>query len=134
MGINVAGKTEQDAVIPETLYSEYGLSDTIATLTDAEGNYYEVTGNKSSWGITAKQFGIYAGVAVALAVVIVTVVMVVMNKLKWNKDKYRAMALADAETADEYDDDDDWEPIDEEALRLEIMRELLGEMDNKNEE
>lgn len=131
VGINVAGKTEQDAVIPETLYSEYGLSDTIATLTDAEGNYYEVTGNKSSWGITAKQFGIYAGVAVALAVVIVTVVMVVMNKLKRNKDKYRAMALADAEAADEYDDDDDWEPIDEEALRLEIMRELLGEMDNK---
>lgn len=131
VGINVAGKTEQDAVIPETLYSEYGLSDTIATLTDAEGNYYEVTGNKSSWGITAKQFGIYAGVAVALAVVIVTVVMVVMNKLKRNKDKYRAMALADAEAADEYDDDDDWEPIDEEALRLEIMRELLGELDNK---
>ena len=130
VGINVAGKTEQEAVIPETLYSEYGLSDTIATLTDAEGNYYEVTGNKSSWGITAKQFGIYAGVAVALAVVIVTVVMFVMNKLKRNKDKYRAMALADAEAADEYDDDDDWEPIDEEALRLEIMRELLGEMDN----
>lgn len=128
VGINVAGKTDQDAVIPETLYSEYGLSGTTATLMDAEGNLYEITGNESSWGITAKQFGIYAGVAIALAVVIVTGTMFVINKFKRNKDKYRAMALADSEAADE---DDDWEPIDEEALRLEIMRELLSEMENK---
>lgn len=131
IGINVFGKTSQDAVIPKTLYNEYGLNGTLATLTDAEGNYYEITGNESTWGITAKQFGIYAGVAIGAAVVIVTVTMFVMNKFKRNKDKYRAMALVDAETVDDYDDDDDWEPIDEEALRLEIMRELLGEMENK---
>ena len=123
IGINVAGKTAQDAVIPKTLYSVYGLSDSLATLTDAEGNRYEITGNVSKWGITAKQFGIYAGIAVAAAIVIVTVSMYVWNKLKRNKDKYRAMVL-------EEDGDDDWddEPIDEEALRMEIMRELLEEM------
>ena len=130
VGINVAGKSAEDAVIPKTLYSEYGLNDTMATLMDAEGNLYEVTGNVSKWGITAKQFGIYAAIAVGAAIVIVTVVMFVINKLNRNKNKYRAMALADAEADDDYDDDD-WEPIDEEALRLEIMRELLGEMENK---
>ena len=129
VAINVAGKTQQDAVIPKTLYSEYGLSGSLATLMDAEGNLYEVTGNASKWGITAKQFGIYAAVAVGAAVVIVTVTMFVINKLKRNKDKYRTMALADAEADADYDDD--WEPIDEEALRLEIMRELLSEMENK---
>ena len=95
IGINVFGKTSQDAVIPKTLYSEYGLNDSLATLMDAEGNLYEITGNKSVWGITAKQFGIYAAVAVGAAVVIVTVTMFVINKLKHNKDKYRTMALAD---------------------------------------
>lgn len=129
IGINVFGKTSQDAVIPKTLYSEYGLNDSLATLMDAEGNLYEITGNKSVWGITAKQFGIYAAVAVGAAVVIVTVVMFVINKFNRNKNKYRTMALADAEADDDYDDDE-WEPLDEEALRLEIMRELLGEMDN----
>lgn len=126
VAINVEGKTSQDAVIPKTLYNEYGLSDSLATLTDAEGNRYEVIGNVSKWGITAKQFGIYAAVAVGAAIVIVTVTMYVWNKLKRNKDKYRAMAHADAE--ENYPDDWDDEPIDEEMLRMEIMRELLEEM------
>ena len=126
VGINVADKTAQDAVIPESLYNEYGLTDSTATLMDAQGNLYEITGNESAWGITVKQFGIYAGIAVAAAIVIVTLAMVTWNKIQRSKAKYRV----EPEQADDDYDDDDWEPIDEEALRLEIMRELLGEMDN----
>jgi len=124
LGIDVSGKTEQDAVIPSTLYEEYGLSEeTVATLTDSHGNLYKVGERTSAWGITGSEFALYIAIVLVGIVLVVTLLMVTLNKIKKSKEKIRAEKPE--EDDDDYDDD---EPIDEEALRLEIMQELLDEM------
>lgn len=115
IGINADGVTTEDAVIPESLYSQYGI-DEVSYLTDEKGTRYELTGRYSKWGITGKQFAIYVGIAVGLIVVIVTVVMIAINKMSKSKAKYMR-----------YADEPDEEPIDEEAMRLQIMKEMLEE-------
>ncbi len=124
VGINVSGKTIKDATIPATLYQEYGLTDeTVATLTDAQGNYYEVGERTSSWGITGSEFMTYIGIILGGVVLVVTLLMVTLNKIRKSKEKYRVEKPED-------DEDDDDDPIDEEELRVQIMRELLEETQN----
>lgn len=122
IGINSEGVTTEDAVIPESLYSQYGI-DEVSYLTDDEGTRYELTGRYSKWGITGKQFAIYVGIAVGLIVVIVTVVMITFNKMNKSKAKYMRRAK---ESKDE--------PIDEDALRMEIMKEMLEESKAKGKD
>ena len=77
---------------------------------------------ESSWGISGKQFALYVFIAIAAIVFIVTGVMITLNKINQSKAKYAAMAAADAEEFE----------IDEEALRLQIMQEMLEETKRKN--
>ncbi len=119
IGINVEGMTLEEAVIPETLYDQYGVD---ATLTDASGKQYELGDRSSRWGITGKQFAIYVALAIAAVVLLVTIVMLTLHKLAASKEKYRRMAKEDEANA-----------IDEDALRMEVMRELLAEREGKNE-
>lgn len=128
VGINVSGKTAYDAVIPTTLYEEYGLVDDEATLTDANGVAYKITGRSSSWGITSNQFAIYMAVIIGGVILIVTLGMFTWNKIQRSKEKY-----AVNDTYENDGEDDDLELIDEEALRMEIMRELLAESKKKDD-
>lgn len=132
IGINVAGITSADAVVPETLFEAYGITDDTATLMDAEGNLYEITGNESAWGITTRQFTIYAAIAVASVILLVTLIMVTWNKIQRSKEKYRISESNLTNASDFESDEDLLADIDEEELRMQIMRELLEET-KKNE-
>ena len=57
--------------------------------------------------------------AIAGIVLLVTIVMLTWHKLSASKEKYRRMA------------EEDEAPIDEEALRMEVMKELLEEQKKK---
>lgn len=116
IGINVDGITLADAEIPESMYDQYGVD---ATLTDASGKQYEVGERSSSWGISGKRFAIYVAAVIAGIVLLVTIVMLTWHKLSASKEKYRRMA------------EEDEAPIDEEALRMEVMKELLEEQKKK---
>lgn len=111
VGINAKGADTADAAVPATLVEAYGID---YTLTDASGKSYQITGRSSRWGITGGQFATYVGIAVALVVLIVTLVMVTLNKLAKNKARY-AVPQGD-DTA-----------IDEDALRMQVMQEMLEE-------
>lgn len=118
VGINVNGVDTANAVIPASLYAEYGIDDEY-TLTDSSGTQYEVGERTSAWGITGKQFIIYVAIGLGAIVLVVTLVMVTIHKISKSKQKY-ANLKAEAESADNA-------PIDEEALRLQVMQEMLEE-------
>ena len=88
-------------------------------LTDKNGTKYQITGRSSEWGITGKQFAIYAAIGIGAVVLLVSLVMITIHKISKSKAKYAAAAAAEKD-----------EPIDEEALRLEVMQELLDEKKN----
>lgn len=111
VGINAAGVGMENAVIPESLAGAYGVD---ATLTDADGTVYQVTGRSSRWGITGKQFGITAAIVIASVILVVSAVMVTLNKMAKTRARYAAMAA-----------DDD--AANEDALRMQVMREMLDE-------
>ena len=116
IGVNARGIDPHQAVIPDSLSKTYGAD---YTLTDSSGKQYQVTGRASRWGITGSQFTAYVGIAIGLVVLIVALVMITINKLAKNKAKY----------ATPQGDDD---VIDEEALRLQIMQEMLEEARQSN--
>lgn len=116
IGVNARGVDPHQAVIPDSLSKTYGAD---GTLTDSSGKQYQVTGRASRWGITGSQFTTYVGIAIGLVVLIVALVMITINKLANNKAKY----------ATPQGDDD---AIDEEALRLQIMQEMLEETRQSN--
>lgn len=119
IGINVKGVDTSNARIPDSLQSDYGIDEN--TLMDESGTKYVVGGRTSRWGITGEQFAIYAAIGIGALVLIVSGVMITLNNINRNKNKWRAKAEKDkAEDA-----------IDEEALRLEIMKELLEAKDRK---
>lgn len=120
VGINAEGVLPEQAAVADNAYSEYEY-DEESYLMDENGVRYELTGRTSKWGITGKQFAIYVGIAVGLIVIIVTAVMVTLNKMNKSKAKYMRRAK-------EPDD----EPIDEDALRMEIMNEMLNDIKKKN--
>lgn len=106
-----------NAFIPGSLQESYGV-DYDGTLTDASGTRYQVGERESRWGITGKQFTIYVLIGLGALVLITSGVMITLNRINRSKAKYAAMAAADA---------DDYE-IDEDALRLQIMQEMLEEV------
>ena len=119
IGLNVEGLTTEDAVIPQTMYEQYGLDDE-SYLMDKDGVKYQITGRSSKWGITGKQFASYVAVFLCAVVLIVAIVMISLNHIKKLREQYENFAKKDE--ADKAAED-----IDEEALRMEIMRELLEE-------
>ncbi|MBR5559115.1 MAG: leucine-rich repeat domain-containing protein [Oscillospiraceae bacterium] len=130
IGVDVEGKTQQDAVIPASLYEKYGLTEeTVATLTDSHGNYYEVGERTSAWGITAGEFALYIGIALGVIILIVSLAMFTLNKIRKDKEKYQVEKPKQEENYDDDDDDDD-DLLDEDELRMQIMRELLEEAQN----
>lgn len=122
IGINADGAKTENAVVPDSLREEYSV-DYGDTLTDAAGTRYQVGERESSWGITGKQFTTYALIAFAAVVLIVTGVMITLNKINRSKAKYAAMA---AEAENDYG-------IDEDALRLQVMQEMLEEARREKE-
>ena len=119
IGMDVEKISTENAVIPETMYEQYDIGED-STLMDSDGVRYRITGRSSRWGITLGQFMSYVVVAMLAIVLIVAVVMITMNILKRSREKYERMAEEDALREKE----------EEEALRMEIMKELLGEKKN----
>ena len=119
IALNVEGITMEEAVIPSTMYEEFELKEDEeeSHLMDKDGVTYRITGRTSKWGITGKQFAMYVAVFMIAVVVIVGAVMTTINIIRRSKERYQRMA----EEKSRQDE------IDEEALRMEIMRELLGE-------
>lgn len=126
VAVDVEGIDRNEAIIPDSLLSEYGAGNVeyIQTLTDASGKQYIVGERTSRWGITGKQYAIYAAVIIGGVVLIVTGVMITINRINRSKAKYAAMAAEDAAARVE---------IDEDELRLKVMQELLEETKQKNE-
>jgi len=76
IGIDVPAEGAAEAIIPEVLYQDYGVT---GNLSDVE---YVVTGRTSSWGLNINQVTwIMAGVLLSV-VVIVGFVMFALNKRK----------------------------------------------------
>ena len=126
VAIDSADADRANAVIPQNLYAEYGV-DREHTLMGMDGNYYEVGERTSRWGITGGQFALYVSIAVAVVIAVVTIIMLMARRASRSRAKLAALAeqsmRAEREEA----------PIDEEALRLEIMQEMLQER-NENEQ
>lgn len=110
VAVNAAGVNAAEAVVPQTLAKDYGMD---STLMGMDGVQYRITGRSSRWGITGGQFAVYVAIGIGTIVLIVTLSMTTYNKLAKSKARY---------VSDDVDDE-----IDEEALRMEIMRELLEE-------
>lgn len=119
VAVNARGADTANATIPHTMYEQYGIEPEY-TLTDAEGNYYAVGERESSWGVSKKQFGLYVGIGLAAVILVVAIAMISVNIVK----KSRAKAAAEHAAALGAEGTDD---IDEDALRLEIMQEMLAE-------
>ena len=116
LAVDAQDLEEGEAIIPETLKDAYGID---ATLTNGKGTQYQITGRSSRWGITGKQFAIYAGIAAGAVILLVFLVMLTLHKFAQNKAKYAAKAAAGEAVTDE------------EAMRLALMREMLAEQKNK---
>ena len=121
VGINAADADVSEAVIPESMADAYAMDDEY-TLTDASGTKYEVGERTSRWGISGLKFAGMVAAAIAGIIILVTLIMVTWNKFAQSKEKYRRMAEEDEANA-----------IDEDALRMEVMRELLAEREGKKE-
>ena len=119
VAVNARGADTANALIPHTLYAQYGIEPEY-TLTDSEGNYYALGERESSWGINKKQFGLYVGIGLAAVILVVAIAMISVNIVK----KSRAKAAAEHAAALGAEGTD---YIDEDALRLEIMQEMLAE-------
>ena len=122
VAVNARIADTANATIPHTMYEQYGIEPEY-TLTDAEGNYYAVGERESSWGITKKQFGFYIGIGLGAVILVVAIAMISVNIVK----KSRAKAAAEHAAALDAEGTDD---IDEDALRLEILQEMLAERQN----
>jgi len=119
VAVNAADADTSNALVPDSMKENFGV-DYVETLTDSSGKQYQIGQRESRWGITGKQFTIYVLIAVAAMVLVVTGVMITLNKINRSKAKYAAMAA-----------EDDYE-IDEDALRLQVMQEMLEEARKKN--
>lgn len=124
VAIDSADADRANAVIPQNLYAEYGV-DREHTLMGMDGNYYEVGERTSRWGITGGQFALHVSIAVAVVIAVVTIIMLMARRASRSRAKLAALAeqsmRAEREEA----------PIDEEALRLEIMQEMLQERNHQ---
>ena len=113
VAVNAPSVKREDAIIPISLAGDYNMDE--GTLIGSDGTRYKVTGRSSRWGITGREFAIYAAIGLGVVVLLVTLIMITMNKLAKSKAKY---AVPPPDSSGD---------IDEEALRLELMKELLEE-------
>lgn len=115
IGLNVEGVQRNDAVIPDTMLEYYDLEvqNEDSYLMDKDGVKYQITGRSSKWGISGKQFAIYVGVAILATVLVVGFIMTTLNIIKRSREKYEHMA------------EEEQNKINEEELRMEIMKEML---------
>ena len=118
VAINAESADTANAIIPESLYGAYGLD---STLMDASGTRYQVTGRASRWGISGLQFAIFVAIAIGAVVLVVALIMVTMNKISRSKMKYAVSGGEDIPAE-----------IDEEAIRLQVMQEMLDQMNNRD--
>ncbi len=112
--LNSAGVTRDEAIIPDSLKPNYDID---ASLTDSNGVQYVITGRKSSWGMDLKTVFIILGGVMFAAFVVIGVVMTLINRRKQLRLQYQ-----------EADD----EPINEDELRMQVMREMLEEQKKQN--
>ena len=117
VAVNAPGTKREDAISPISLAGDYNMDE--GTLIGSDGTRYKVTGRSSRWGITGREFAIYAAIGLGVVVLLVTLIMITMNKLAKSKAKY---AVPPPDSSGD---------IDEEALRLELMKELLEEKKEK---
>lgn len=113
IGMNVTNVTVEEAQVPETMLEQYGLDGNDATLMDGEGVKYQITGRTSKWGISSARFMTYVFVAMAAVVLVVGAVMISWNIIKRSKERYADLAREEDSR------------IDEEKLRIEVLKELL---------
>lgn len=116
IGINAKGVNVGNATVPHTMYEERGI-DSRYTLMDADGNLYAVGERESSWGITKKQFSLYAIIGLGAVVLVVTIVMVTINTI--SKSKRRVAAENEAQAPQEET---------EEEMSFRIMKEMLSKI------
>lgn len=89
IGINVPGAGKGGAIIPESLYDDYG------GLTDSNGVHYEITGTRSSIGISFTQLTL-----ILLGIVVVSAVIVGIIVRMFAKAKYRGGVVAKSKSKD----------------------------------
>ncbi|MBQ7670616.1 MAG: leucine-rich repeat domain-containing protein [Clostridia bacterium] len=109
IAFDVEGVNSTNAVVPPTMYEEYG------GLIDENGVRYQITGRTSKWGITGGQFALYVGIALGFMILVVAVVMITRNhfqKVKLTEEERRREAEG---------------KIDKEALYDEVLRDMLKE-------
>lgn len=80
IGINVDGVDTSDAIVPESMYEEYG------GLVDENGVRYEVTGTKSTFGMTFTQVTLILGAVVLVSIIVVgLIVRMAMKQKKYKR-------------------------------------------------
>lgn len=120
VGVNVEGADTSNAFVPDSILERYG-DGSGETLTDAAGTRYQVGERESRWGITGKQFTVYVVIGLGALILVIAGTMITMNSISKSRAKYAAMAES-ASIRDE---------IDEDALRLQVMQEMLEEARNR---
>lgn len=90
IGMNVDSDSRKDAIIPESLYDDYGI------LRDAEGNRYMLTGASSRWGISFKNFSLIIFGVLGVVILLVGATSFVFYKMKQNKEKVRREVMMDS--------------------------------------
>ena len=76
VGINVDGVERSEAVIPEGLYTDYGVN----TLTDSSGVHYQITGRQSSWNMGLGKVMLILAAVLVGSFVLIGIVMTTLNR------------------------------------------------------
>lgn len=76
IGINVPGVTLENAIVPDSLQADYGVTDNLANVE------YVITGRTSSWGMSIGQVSWILAAVMVVCVVGVGVFMFALNKRK----------------------------------------------------
>lgn len=82
LALNVAGITQSESMIPESLLEAYAMADG-ATLMDSEGNLYKITRRESDWGININQVTWIMIAVILISVIVIGIIMYVLNKKKF---------------------------------------------------
>lgn len=93
IGINCDGISEDEAIIPSSLNSNYGLPDGPVFL-GVDGTRYAITGRKSSWGVDLKTVMFILLAAMIVSGGVVGLVMVLINRRKTAQKRLAAASGA----------------------------------------
>ena len=100
IGINCDGISEDEAIIPSSLNSNYGLPDGPVFL-GVDGTRYAITGRKSSWGVDLKTVMFILLAAMIVSGGVVGLVMVLINRRKNAQKRLAAASGKDITVEDE---------------------------------